>query len=189
MKKYRLYIILLAITLVGFSCTTARKSAKYYDQNKAAIKELRNYFEILYKQQPFAAGFTDKSFKYYAMQIVTDTLRSIYTNDTREKELWDNIYKFNYDTALLKKMAVKMKEVKCLWIGRSAYYMDEQKMPFTFISFGSALIEKPFVEDKYYILVFLDRKLEHAELEDRVKKGKLVPVDDLVYYTIGSSYR
>ena len=41
------------------------------------------------------------------MQIVTDTLRSIYTSDTRKKELWDNIFRFHYDTALLKKMAAK----------------------------------------------------------------------------------
>ena len=189
MKKNKIYIILLSVMAMGLACTTTRKSAKYYEDNKSAISELRNYFEVLYQQQPFAAGFSDKSLKYYVMQIVTDSLRSIYTNDKREKEIWDKVYKFNYDTVLLKKMAAKMKEVKCLWIGKSAYYIDEQKLPFTSISFGSALIEKPFVEDKYYILIFLEKKLEHPELEDRVKKGKLVPVDDLVYYTIGSSYR
>ena len=52
-----------------------------------------------------------------------------------------------------------MKQLKCLWIGRSNYYMNDEKVPFTFISFGSALIEKPFVENKFYILVFLDKKI------------------------------
>jgi len=189
MKRIQIYPFLLWIIAIGFSCATARKSEKYYQENKVAISELRTDFDVLYRQQPFSAGFTDKSFKFYAMQIITDTLRAIYTNDTGKKELWENVFRFHYDTMLLKKMAAKMKQLKCLWIGRSTYYMDEQKVPFTFISFGSALIEKPFVENKFYILVFLDKKPEHPELEDRVKKGKLVPIDDLVYFTIGSNYR
>ena len=189
MKRISIYPILLSLLAIGFSCATARKSEKYYQENKVAINELKSYYNVLYRQQPFSAGFTDKSLTYYVMQIITDTLRAIYTSDTRKKELGDNIERFHYDTALLRKMAVKMKEVKCLWIGRSNYYMDEQNVPFTFISFGSALVDKPFVEDKYYILIFLDEKLEHPELDQRIKKGKLIPVDDLVYFTIGSNYR
>jgi len=189
MKRIQTYSFLLGIAAISFSCATTRKSEKYYQENKAAISELRADFDVLYRHQPFSAGFTDKSFKFYAMQIVTDSLRSIYANDTGKKELWDNIVTFHYDTALLKKMAGKMKQLKCLWIGKSDYYMDEQKVSFTFISFGSALIEKPFVENKYYILLFLDKKLDHPELDDRVKKGKLIPIDDLVYFTIGSNYR
>jgi hypothetical protein len=189
MKRIQIYPFLLCVIAISFSCATTRKSEKYYQENKVAISELRADLEVWYRHQPFSAGFTDKSFKFYSMQIVTDSLRAIYANDTGKKELWDNIFTFHYDTARLKKMAGKMKQLKCLWIGRSNYYMDDQKVPFTFISFGSALIEKPFVENKFYILIFLDKKIAHRELDNRVKKGKLVPIDDLVYFTIGSNYR
>lgn len=189
MKEIQLYIRLILAISIGVSCTTTRKSAAYYQENKEAIDELRRYYDTLYQQQPFSAGFTDKSLNYYVMQINTDTLRAIYTNETKNKGLWENIYMFQYDTVMLKKMAVKMKQVKCLWLTRASYYLDEQKESFTFISFGSALIDKPFVENKYYVLVFLDHKIDHPELEARIKKGKLVPIDDLVYFTISNSYR
>ena len=189
MKRIPLYACLLWIVAIGFSCATARKSAEYYQENKVSINELRSYYDALYRQQPFSAGFTDKSLTYYVMQINTDTLRTIYNTDERKEELWENIVRFHYDTVLLKKMAARMKEVKCLWIGKSSYYLDELKVNFTFISFKSALIDKPFVENKYFILLFLDHKIGHPELEANVKKGQLVPIDDLVYFTIGSKYR
>jgi len=86
-------------------------------------------------------------------------------------------------------MARKMKQLKCLWLSKTTDWLGEQKETYTYISFGSALVDKPFVEDKYYILIFLDHKINHPVVEGKIKNGDLVPVDDLVYFTIGSSYR
>ena len=175
--------------MICFSCAAERKSTKYYQDNKNDLIILKTYYDSLYRKQPFSAGFTDKSCKYYVMQINTDTLRSVYTTDTRKEEFSKNVLRYNYDTVLLNKMALKMKQLKCLWLGKTTDWIGEQKARYTFISFGSALVDKPFVEDKYYILIFLDHKIDHPEVETNIKKGRLVPVDDLVYFTIGSSYR
>src|SRR5262245_3619018 len=189
MKLNSLHILLIGVTVICFSCAPERKSAKYYQENKADLIALKNYYDSLYRTQPFSAGFTDKSCKYYVMQINTDTLRSVYTTDTRKGELWKNALRYQYDTVLLNKMAGKMKKLKCLWLGKTTDWLEEQKETYTYISFGSALVDKPFVEDKFYILIFLDHKINHPEVEANIKNGKLVPVDDLVYFTIGSSYR
>ena len=189
MKLNSLHIFLSGIVIICFSCAAERKSAKYYQDNKADLVTLKTYYDSLYRKQPFSAGFTDKSCRYYVMQINTDTLRSVYTTDTKKEELWKNVLRYQYDTVLLNKMAGKMKHLKCLWLGKTTDWLGEQKETYTFISFGSALVDKPFVEDKYYILIFLDHKIIHPEVETNIKKGKLVPVDDLVYFTIGSSYR
>ncbi len=189
MKLNALHIFLAWIMVTCFSCGAERKSAKYYQDNKADLVVLKTYYDSLYRTQPFAAGFTDKSCKYYVMQINTDTLRSVYTTDTRKGELWKNVLRYQYDTVLLNKMAAKMKQLKCLWLGKTTDWIEEQKETYTYISFGSAAVDKPFVEDKYYILIFLDHKIDHPEVETNIKKGKLVPVDGLVYFTIGSSYR
>ncbi len=189
MKLNLLNIFLIGVIVICFSCTAERKSAKYYHENKADLATLKSYYDSLYRTQPFSAGFTDKSCKYYVMQINTDTLRSVYTSDTRKGELWKNVLSYQYDTVLLNKMAAKMKKLKCLWLGKTTDWLGEQKETYTFISFGSALVDKPFVEDKYYILIFLDHKIDHPEVNKEIKKGNLVPVDDLVYFTIGSSYR
>jgi len=189
MKLISFNILLIWITVTCFSCGAERKSAKYYQENKADLATLKSYYDSLYRTQPFSAGFTDKSCKYYVMQINTDTLRSVYTTDTRKGELWKNVLHYQYDTVLLNKMAQKMKHLKCLWLAKTTDWLGEQKETYTFISFRSVPIDKPFVEDKFYILVFLDHKIEHPIVNDNIKKGKLVPVDDLVYFTIGSSYR
>jgi len=186
MKKRQFYTCLL-IMYLGISCSPSRKSAAYFQENKTAIAELRTYFNQLYTQQPFSAGFTDKTFKYYVMQVMTDTLRAVYNNEKRKDELWENVRKFHYDTALLKKMAKRMKDIKCLWIGKSDYYFGEHPEKFDYISFKSA--DKAFRENKYYMLVFLEHSLEYPEFQERIDKGTFVPVDSLVYYTTTSRYR
>ena len=189
MQLISLNILLIWVTVTCFSCGAERKSTKYYQENKADLATLKSYYDSLYRTQPFSAGFTDKSCKYYVMQINTDTLRSVFTTDTRKGELWKNVLRYQYDTVLLNKMAHKMKELKCLWLSKTTDWLGEQKETYTYISFGSALVDKPFVEDKYYILIFLDHKINHPVVEGKINKGDLVPVDGLVYFTIGSSYR
>ena len=189
MKINSLCVLLMWLVAICYSCAPERKSAKYYQDNKADLTALKTYYDSLYRKHPFSAGFTDKSCRYYVMQINTDTLRSVYTTDTKKDELWKNVLRYQYDTVLLNKMARKMKQLKCLWLSKTTDWLGEQKETYTYISFGSALVDKPFVEDKYYILIFLDHKINHPEVEGKIKKGELVPVDDLVYFTIGSSYR
>lgn len=180
-------IWIISVLILVLSCSTERKSASYYYENKEDISDLRNYFDTLYRQQPFSAGFTDKTYRYYVMQIMTDTLRDIYNTEKSQEELWESIVKFHYDTIMLKKMAGKMKKVKCLWIGKADYFIGAQKEIFTYISFRSS--EKIFRENKYYILVFTDHRIDQPEGQAQVKKGKLVPLDDRVYFTTGTRYR
>lgn len=73
-KAIRLFIPILLMLAIGQSCSPERKSASYYQENKKEINELKNEYDALYRQQAFSAGFTDKTFKYYVMQIITDTL-------------------------------------------------------------------------------------------------------------------
>jgi hypothetical protein len=166
-----------------------RKSADYYEKNKEAITEIRSYYDQLYSQQAFSVGFTDKSFKYYVMEVTTDTLRYIFNTDQSETKLFETILRFNYDTLLLQKLAFKMKEIKCLWLDKSSFYLEEKKETVTFLSFKSAKVDKPFVENKYYVLVFLNQKLEHPDLKAKVKKGDIVKINDLVYFAIGNRFR
>ena len=97
--------------------------------------------------------------------------------------------KFNYDTSLLRKLSLKMKEIKCLWLDKSSFYLDGNKETVTFLSFKSVAIDKPFVENKYYILLFLPHPINHTEVKASIKKGKIVRINDLVYFGIGNRFR
>jgi hypothetical protein len=175
------------MVMMQLSCSPERKSASYYHENKEEISELKNEYDALYMQQPFSAGFTDKTFKYYVMQIVTDTLRAIYNSEKRKNELWQNVLRFRYDTLMLKKMATTMKKIKCLWVGKTDHYFGEKRELFTYISFQSA--DKAFRENKYYVLILPDREVDYPEIKELMSKGKIVQIDSLVYFTTTNTYR
>jgi hypothetical protein len=123
------------------------------------------------------------------MEVTTDTLRYIYNTEQSEAKLFETIKKFNYDADILRKMATKMKEIKCLWLDKSSFYIDNKKETVTFFSFKSVLVDKPFTENKYYTLIFLDKPIEHPAIKARVTKGELVKINDLVYFTIANHFR
>ena len=150
---------------------------------------MRSLYDSLYRQQPFSVGFTDKTFTYYVMEVTTDTLRYIYNTEKSEHQLYRTIERFKYDTAILKRLALRMKEIKCLWLDKSTFYLDEKKDTITFLSFKSVSIETPFVENKYYVLLFLHHPLDTPGLRAKVKKGDIVKVDELVYFGIANRFR
>ncbi len=82
-----------------------------------------------------------------------------------------------------------MKEIKCLWLDKATYYLDEKKDTATFLSFKSVSIEYPFVENKYYVLLFLHRSVDIPLMNAKVKKGDIVKVDELVYFGIANRFR
>ena len=178
MYRYKILAFLMFILTGLSSCyvNSDRKSAAYYEKNQLNINTIRMLYDSLYNHQPFSIGFTDKTFKYYVMEVTTDTLRSIFNNEKSEKQLFETIVRFNYDTSMLKQLSAKMKEIECLWIDKASFYLDEKKDTVTFLSFKSVLIDKPFVENKYYILLFLKKKPEHPYLTNRVKKGEIVRI-------------
>ena len=192
MKTLIIYLSLLLVAVGLLSCSAGKKNLKsteYYNQNKYAIEQLRSYYDSLYRQQAFSVGFTDKTFTYYVMEVTTDTLRSIFNTEQSEQQLFRTISKFNYDTALLRKLAVSMKDIKCLWLDKASFYLNEKKETVTFLSFKSKAIENPFVENKYYVLLLLPHPINTPGLQAKVKKGDLVKIDELVYFTIGNRFR
>jgi hypothetical protein len=186
---YRIVPIALLVIISSCMMRAQRKSAAYYNKNQVLITHMLDSYEQLYNEQPFSIGYADRSYRYYIMYILTDTLRYIYNTRTGSDRLSELIHRFNYDTALLKDLALKMKQIKCLWLDKMSFYLDNKKDTATFLSFKSVLVEKPFVENKYYILLFLQHTPANPEIKARLKKGDLVRIKDTVYFMIGSHFR
>jgi hypothetical protein len=183
------FLALLLACLTGCFTASKGKSADYYRENKAALEDLRNQYEKLYSHQPFSAGFTDKSYSYFTMEVNTDTVRYIYNTKKNSQQVAHLIDRFDYDTAQLRAFAIKMKELKCLWLSKSTFFVNEERETVTFLSFDAAAGNKPFVEQKYYILIFLNHPIVSQDIKKRIKKGTLVKIEELVYYRIGNGYR
>lgn len=186
-NKKIIWLILGAVLL--YSCTGTRKTASYYRENKGAIDSMVHLYEKLYAYQPFAAGFTDRSCKYYVMEVRTDTVRYVYNTEKNAPQVLALVERFAYDTAQIRDLTVRMKALKCLWLSKTSFYVNKTKETVTFLSFRSVAVDNPFVENKYYILLFLPYPITSPDLRERVKKGDLVKIDNLVYFTIGTKFR
>ena len=192
MRSVLIHIIFMLFVTGIVSCTASkgRKSEAYYEKNRLAIERMRRQYDRLYAQQPFSIGFTDKSYKYYVMEVTTDTVRYIYNTDKSEDQLYEMIDHFRYDTGTLASMARQMKELKCLCVDKSFLYVEGKKEIVTFLSFKSVLFDQPFVENKYYILMFTQSSFEkHDEVKARLKKGDFIKIRPNVYFYIGNRFR
>jgi len=191
MRRGTIYglVILCMLQLASCAVTTTRKTANYYKQNRKEITEMKVLFEQLYGHQPFSAGFTDKSCKYFVMAVRTDTVQYVYNTEKNKPQFYETIHRFRYNTGLLQDLVKEMRALKCLWITKSSFYVDEKRETITSVSFKSAVGEQPFEENMYYVLMFLNRPLNSPEIKARIRKGELVKIDELVYFTIGSRYR
>ena len=129
MRIVFVHIIAFVLLACVASCTASkgRKTEAYYEKNRLALEQMRRQYDRLYAQQPFSIGFTDKSYRYYVMEVTTDTVRYIYNTDKSENRLYDMIDHFEYDTATLARLARQMKELKCLWVDKSFLYIEGKK--------------------------------------------------------------
>jgi len=123
------------------------------------------------------------------MEVTTDSLRYIYNTHINEQQLYEAVQKFQYDTAMLKKLSILMNATKCLWLSKSSFYINEKRETVTYLSFKSAKTDRPFVENKYYILIFLPYPITSADIKAKINNGDLVKIDELVYFMIGNGYR
>jgi hypothetical protein len=191
MNKSKILFIYLSGTIIFASCAvqSERKSAKYYEKNAAAIEALKRDFDQQYKIQPFSFGFTDRSYKHYVLEVTTDTLRYVYNSEVSRSKMYETITKFNYDTVVLRRMSETMKEIRCLWLTRPSFFLEGVRESVTTLSFRSVQVEKPFVENKYYILIFADKEFQNEEVKAKIKKGDIAKIKDGVYFMIGNSFR
>ena len=176
--------------MLSCTATSKRKSANYYFQNKDQITMILKLYEQLYAQQPFSGGYSDKSYKYITMEVVTDTVRYVFSNKGDNKtKLFETVKRYNYDTTKLKELSERLKAIKALWLSKATFNVNGKKETVTFLSFKSVLVEKPFVENKYYILLFPPGPVKDAESRPKIKKGDIVKINDSVYFMIGSKFK
>jgi hypothetical protein len=187
----RLHLMIVLLMWGCSSCFVKRqqKSASFYIENKAPIDKLIKDFNALYDKQPFALGFSDKRFKHYTIQMYTDTVRYIYNTQQDRTMVFSEMIASPISESELSIIAKQIKELKCLWIDKSIMYIDGVKTPSTHLSFKSVLFNRPFDENKYYNLVFLETYIPKRTTTRRLRKYGYSEVSKNVYFTISNRFR
>ncbi len=186
----KIFSVFLCFVLLS-SCVvnTHRKSEDFYFDNEDKIKKLVADYEKLYAIQPFEFGFSDKRFKYYTIQMYTDSIRYIYNTETGSDLIFEEMRQSKLNREDLTSIAMQIKDLRCLWIGKSDLYLDGKKTVSTNLSFRSVMFSTPFSENKYYILAFFDGEIPNSKAKRRLRKYSYRSIDDDVFFTISTRFR
>ena len=185
------------------SCATIipqQYAKKYYHKNESAITRIEENYKKLFVVKPIVIEFSDNEFKYINVEIKTDSLRYIYEFDLKKTDLGDTLHKFGFDTSAVVKLIKDMKLIKCTWINKLDYYIDDKKQNLIFMSMRPISVEIAFNNRKYYILTFY-KQPQYYDAEGRLldKRNKFLlrkinnetfwRINDRVCYTISNHFR
>lgn len=193
-------IIFAVLTGFIFSCSPKNISTKYYYQNEKVLDRIEETYKELSRQSPFTIGFTDKKFKTFSLEIITDTLSYIYEFEINEPRLTDTLIAFHLNAKKIIRLVQQMKVIRCTWIKNYDYYVDEKKNTLIFMSIKPVALNASFSYKKYYTLTYFQQPQyfdNEGRLLDKRKLRRLRKINgevfkrinDKVCYTISGKFR
>ena len=200
MCKSKLYLILFTAIIFCACNSTQKINTKYYEENEKELNNIEQSFKTLYTQKPFAIEFTDRSFDFVSIEIMTVSIKYIYEFGIDETRLKDTLLKYTLNEKGIRDIITKMRSIHCTWINNLDYYVDEQKSSLIFISMRPVGLSKPFTNKKYYILTYFSQpqyfnsegKLLVKKQRNKIRKinGEIFwRINDKVCYTISARFR
>jgi hypothetical protein len=194
-------ILLLTAMLLISSCATRKTfSTNYYHENEKVLTVIEQSYKEIYAQKHFSLEFTDRSFNYISLEIITDSIKYIYEFGTSEPRLQDTLTKYGLPVKGVTDLISQMRSIRCLWINNLDYYTGTQKNSLVFMSIRNVAIHLPFTYEKYYILTFYPQP-QYFDSEGRLLAGRRLRklrkinddtfrrINDKVAYTISERFR
>ncbi|GAC1440935.1 MAG: hypothetical protein NVSMB63_08100 [Sediminibacterium sp.] len=202
MQNRAVHILLLFCLVAGLhSCVSSKKfTARYYRQNEQTLNTIEQSYKVLNTQQPFSIEFTDKSFNYISLEILTDTLKYIYEFGITEKRLQDTLAKYHMNAPGITALIQQMRSIRCIWVNKLDYYANDQKKSMVFMSIRPVALELPFTYQKYYILTFFQQP-QYFDQDGKLLAGRRLRklrkindeefrrINDRVCYTLSERFR
>lgn len=202
MKTNSILLSLAIILMIQLSSCSPELiiAEKYYNKHEKVLTTIEKDYKLQYAYKPFAVAFTDKSFRYVSIEIMTDTLKYIYEFEVGESRLNDTLMKYELNQAAVHQLINNMRTVKCIWINMLDYYVEEHKNALVFIAIRPLEMNNPFTNKKYYILTFFNKQqyfdkegnllARNKHKRKREVNGDFVRrINDKVCYTISDRFR
>lgn len=195
-------LLLWLLCAVLFCSCASRKvfSTNYYTENEKTLTAIEALYKTINQQRHFSVAFTDKSFQYISLEIITDSIKYIYEFNIKEPRLQDTLTKYRLPVAGVTQLIEQMRSIHCIWINNLDYYVNNQKRSLIFMSIRHVAIHLPFTSEKYYILTFYSQP-QYFDSEGRLLAGRQIRklrkinddvfrrVNDKVAYTISERFR
>lgn len=155
--KFICIIIVLGEVSQLVSCSPKNISTRYYYQHEKQLDRIEETYKELSAQHPFTIAFTARNFKTVAIEIITDTLSYIYEFGVDEPRLADTLTAYQLKAPKLINLIRQMQFIRCAWIKKYDYYVDEEKQSLIFMSIKPVALKAPFAYSKYYVLSYFNQ--------------------------------
>ena len=191
----------MVVFLVSCSAVLpSRFPTKFYKENEVVITRIESEYSKLYNAKPIVVAFSDNAFNYVTIEMKTDTLKYVYEFKVNEKRVNDTLQKFGYNTIAVLKLISDMKTIKCTWINKLEYYVNDKKQHLIFLSIRPNFFDFLFDSKKYYTLTFYNQPQYYdteGRLLDKRNRNKLRKINNEVFwrinnkvcYTISNTFR
>ena len=175
-------------------------ATKYYAKHEKSLIKIEQSYRALYKEKPFSLQFSDKTFNYISLEMITDTLKYIYDFYLNEPALNDTLIKYGYNPKKISELINEMRTIKCTWINILDYFVNDARKSLVYISIRPKALAIPFNPKKYYILTFYSQP-QYYDSEGRLLDNRTVKqlrriqneifrrINDKVCYTISDNFR
>lgn len=183
------------------SCSMGKKlTSSYYYENEKTLTVIESKYKELYRQKPFSLEFTDRSFQYVSLEILTDSIKYIYEFKTDEPRLRDTLQRYHINAKGVSELIQQMQSIHCIWVNNLDYYTEDQKRSMVFMSFRPVGKGLPFRKEKYYILTFFSQP-QYFDAEGRLLTNRRIKklrkinedifrrINDKVCYTLSERFR
>ena len=195
--------IILLLCIIGLMCSCASRkvfSTNYYAENEKIVTTIEQLYKTIYQQRHFSVAFTDKSFEYISLEILTDSIKYIYEFNIKEPRLQDSLVKYGLPVKDITNLITQMSSIHCIWINNLDYFVNNQRRALVFLSIRHVDFHLPFTSEKYYILTFYSQP-QYFDKEGRLLAGRRLRklriingdvfrrINDKVCYTISERFR
>lgn len=200
MKQLAYHITSLLLISTFVSCSYSRKFTEtYYKENEEVLQSIMKRYKELYEKHPFSVEIKDKDFQQIGLEIITDTVKYVYSFD-HEPSLIDTLEKYKFDVKAVSRLINDMQRVHCTWITNLDYYENGQEKYLVFISMRHRKLKAFLKPEKYFTLAFFDTRRTYDEkgrLLDRIDRKKIFKINggvfrkltDRVCYSVAGNFR
>jgi len=195
--------ILKLIILTGAlsACSYPKNFTEYfYLKNEKRLENLREQYNDLYREKPFALLFETKDFDNIGFEIITDSIKYIYHFDLTKTNFTDTLKKYGYNETETQSLIKNMRSIQCTWITKIDYYEDLAGHYLTLMAVRNKALNSTFKGESYCTIVYFDkpqpfdgngRFLDRSDRKrNRMINGyKLTRINDRVGFSITKHYR
>lgn len=197
--KYAVTCILLSAGFL-FSCSPGKElTPGYYKQNEQRLISIKDQFKKIHRLHPFSLEVKDKDFQTIGFEILTDTIRYVYSFNLAEHHLTDTLHAYRFNVQDMKNLINDMRQMYCTWITNLDYYENRQEKYMVFLSLRNKETGASRRE-KYFTIVFFEqpqyfdnkgRLLDEEKSPDikQINGQTFYKINDRVCYTLSGSFR